>query len=208
MTTTTLVQPVPRLMKPNVQTVIGTLCLIEGFVALIVLVGAYGLAERLVSAQEGAEAGDLATRTLHWWGPDYTVTLNMSLLLVGAAAAAAGSVVQQSLVFALRSGQENLERGYVWWYVLRPSWSALLGAITVVAVNAGTISIGDATTSAAGVSVLVAAGALAGLFTDRVLQMLQASLGATDTSAPASTQPLPVKGAAPAPVTSATPVTP
>jgi len=121
-----------------------------------------------------------------WFGPDLLISLNMCLLMVGAAAGAVGSAIQQSIVFAMRAGFESLERGYVWWYVLRPMWSALLGALVVVAVNAGLVSIGDATTSTAGVTVLVTAGALAGLFTDQVLQRLQELLGAAPPATPAT----------------------
>lgn len=170
------------LAKPMTATVrrnVGLLNLADAAVALTWLIAAYGLAERLVAAQE-ATPDSVATRTIHWWGPDFDVTLNMSLLLVGAAAAAVGSVVQQSIVFASRAGHDTLEQGWFWWYLLRPVWSALLGAVVVVTVNAGLISIGDQTTSTAGVTVLVAMGAAAGLYTDQVLRRLQHALGATD----------------------------
>lgn len=171
----------PSVMAPRARRLIGTANVLLGVVALVALIAAYGLAERLVLAQEAAaEEGGLATRTVTWWGPDITVTLAMSLILVGATAGVAGSVVQQSLLFASRAGLETLERGYVWWYVLRPVWSALLGAVVVITANAGLVSIGDDTTSSSGVTVLVTAGALAGLFTDQVLLRLQTLLGATD----------------------------
>jgi hypothetical protein len=101
------------------------------------------------AAQGAAPAGDVATRTIASWGPSISVTLATSLVLVGAAAGFVGSVVQQSIVFASRAGQQTLERGYVWWYVLRPVWSAWLGSVVVLTVNAGLVSIGDDTTSAA-----------------------------------------------------------
>jgi len=99
-------------------------------------------------------------------------------------------MVQQSIVFASRAGQQTLERGYLWWYVLRPVWSALLGGVVVLTVNAGLVSIGDETTSAAGVTVLVTAAAVAGLFTDQALQRLRSVLGAGDPST-LTTQPPP-----------------
>jgi hypothetical protein len=142
-------------------------------------VAAYGVAERLVATQEAGDGSELATRTIAWWGPDFTVTLGMSILLVGAAAGVVGSVIHQSMVFAQRAGHETLQRGFVWWYLLRPFWSGLLGAIAVVTFNAGLVSIGDQTTSAAGITVLVAVGCLAGLFTDQVLQRMRSMLGAT-----------------------------
>lgn len=166
-------------MKPFTRRVIGTINFVEAVVTLTGLVAAYGIAERLVSAQEIVGPGTVATSTVHWWGPDFTTTLNMSLLIVGAAAGAVGSVIHQSMVFAQRAGLETLERGFVWWYLLRPFWSALLGSVVVVAVNTGLISIGDETTSTAGVTVLVMMGCLAGLFTDQAMRRLRPVLGAT-----------------------------
>lgn len=166
-------------MKPFTRRMIGTINFAEAVLTLVGLVAAYGIAERLVSAQELAGPDLVATRTVHWWGPDFTTTLNMSLLIVGAAAGAVGSVIHQSMVFAQRAGLETLERGFVWWYLLRPVWSALLGAVVVVAFNTGLISIGDETTSTAGVTVLVMAGCLAGLFTDQAMRRLRPMLGAT-----------------------------
>ncbi len=166
-------------MSTTTRRVIGAVNAVEGVFAFLGLVVAYGLAEHLVTLQEVAPTGDVAVWTVQWWGPDFPVTLSMCLLLVGATAGVVGSVIQQSIVFAQRAGHETLERGFVWWYVLRPVWSALLGAVAVVAVNAGLISIGDQTTSAPGIMVLVTVGCLSGLFTDQALQRLAPLLGAT-----------------------------
>jgi hypothetical protein len=166
-------------MKPLTRRLIGAINFAEAVVTLIGLVAAYGIAERLVAAQESVGPSGIATRTVHWWGPDFTVTLNMSLLIVGAAAGAVGSVIHQSMVFAQRAGTETLERGFVWWYLLRPVWSALLGSVVVIAVNTGLISIGDETTSTAGVTVLVMMGCLAGLFTDQAMQRLRPMIDPT-----------------------------
>jgi hypothetical protein len=181
-------------MPPRVRRVVGTANAVVGVAALVALVAAYGLSEQLVVAQEAAEAGSLAQQTVRWWGPDVSVTLNMSLMLLGAAAGVVGSAVQQSIVFAMRAGHDTLGARYLWWYVLRPVWSALLGALVVVAVNTGLVSIGDATTSTAGVTVLATAGALAGLFTDQALQRLQKLLGATDPAAYPRTDSAPGEG--------------
>ncbi|HEX6873698.1 MAG TPA: hypothetical protein VF163_21575 [Micromonosporaceae bacterium] len=162
-----------------------------GTAGLLALVTSYGLAERLVLDQEAAKAGTLAVRTWHWVGPDIPVTLSMSLMLVGAAAGIVGSAIQQSIIFAHRAGHGTLERGFVWWYLLRPVWSALLGTVAVIAVNAGLVSIGDQTTSDAGVTVLVTFGCFAGLFTDRVLDKLRDMLGATDPAAFVAANPSP-----------------
>jgi hypothetical protein len=172
-------QPLGTAMAPSRRRVVGVVNVVEGVLALIALMAAYGLAEHLVGVQEAAGADAIATWTVHWWGPDFQTTLSMSLMLVGAAAGVVGSVIQQSIVFAQRAGHETLERGFVWWYVLRPVWSGLLGAVVVVAANASLISIGDETTSAPGVTTLVMLGCLAGLFTDQALQRLAPMLGAT-----------------------------
>lgn len=166
-------------MSQTTRRVIGATNAIEGVLGLVALVVAYGLAEHLVTVQEASADGAVAVWTVQWWGPDFPVTLSMSLVIVGAAAGIVGSVIQQSIVFAQRAGHETLERGFVWWYVLRPVWSALLGAVVVVALNAGLISIGDQTTSAPGIMVLITMGCLSGLFTDRALQRLAPLLGAS-----------------------------
>jgi uncharacterized membrane protein YdcZ (DUF606 family) len=172
--------PHEQSMSPTMRRVIGAVNAVEGPLAMVALVAAYGLAEHLVSSQEAAAEGTLAVERIGVLGTDLPVTLSMSLLLVGAAAGAVGSVIHQSIIFAHRAGHDTLERGFVWWYLLRPLWSGLLGAVVVTAVNAGLISIGDETTSGAGVTVLVTAGCVAGLFTDRVLDRLRDLLGATD----------------------------
>ncbi len=172
-------------MSRKARRTIGAINIAAGLVSLTALIATYGLSEHLVAAQESASAGTLAQQRISpAWAPAVSVTLNMSLLLLGASAGMVGSVIQQSIVFASRAGYERLEEGFIWWYLLRPVWSALLGAVGVVAVNAGFVSIGDTTTSAAGVTVLAITGALAGLFTDQLLQRLQKLLGATEPTVP------------------------
>ena len=170
-----------RPMSPTMTRWIGIGNITAGILGLAALVTTYGLAENLVALQESAPDGVLATQTVHVLGVSFPVTLSMSVLLLGAASGLVGSAIQQSIVFANRSGHETLEQGWAWWYVLRPIWSALLGGVFVIAMNTGLISIGDTTTSTAGVTVLATIGALAGLFTDKVLEKLGAVLGATST---------------------------
>lgn len=177
---------VPGAMPTGVTLAVGLAHVVLGVLSLLTLVGTYGLAERLVIAQERTTEGGIAAVSATWWGPDFSISLSMSLLLVGAAAGVVGSMVQQSIVFAERSGHRTLQYGFVWWYVLRPVWSALLGAVVVLTFNAGLISIGDRTTSAAGVTVLVTVGCLAGLFTDQALDRLAPLLGATPPRDPGS----------------------
>lgn len=174
---------------------VGSGTLVAGVFGLVALVGAYGLTEELVVAQEGSGAGTLARQAITVGNLGFSLTLTMSLLLVGAAGGFVGSIVQQAIVFASRAGLGTLESGYVWWYVLRPVWSALLGSVIVIAINAGLISIGDQTTSAAGVTILASAAAVAGLYTDKALQRLQSVLGATDPSELGSEQVVPGVGA-------------
>jgi hypothetical protein len=146
----------------------------EAVAALWGLIAAYGLAEQLVADQEAAGPAELARRTFVL---DIAVTLNMSLLIVGAAAGAVGSVIRQSMTLTQRS--RRVEDRSLWWYVLRPLWSALLGSVSVIAVNTGLISLGDETTSSAGIAVLVLTGCLAGLFTDQVLRRLRSMVDRT-----------------------------
>ncbi|WP_350275411.1 hypothetical protein [Kribbella sp. HUAS MG21] len=139
--------------------------ILEAVITLPCLVAAYGLAEQLVAAQETAAPQQVASLQV----ASLAVTLNMSLLIVGAAAGAVGSVIHQSMAFA-RTTAPNHQLA---WYLMRPLWSALLGSVSVIAVNTGLLSIGDETTSSAAVAVLVLTGCLTGLFTDQTLHRLR-----------------------------------
>ena len=165
-----------RIHKPKLSTrrVIGSINIAEVVVGLPCLIAAYGLAEHLVVAQEAAAPGQVASQSVNFWPADLAITLNMSLLIVGAAAGAVGSVIQQSMAFARTNGATGQRS--VLLYILRPLWSAVLGSISVIAVNTGLISIGDETTSSAGVALLVLTGCLAGLFTNRFLARLRRML--------------------------------
>lgn len=171
-------------MTPRMVRVIGVANVVAGVIAMATLVATYGLAEGLVSSQEAAPDGTIATHGVDVFGASFAISLSMSVLLLGAASGLVGSMIQQSIVFAHRAGHETLEVGFVWWYLLRPIWSALLGAVSVIAVNTGLISIGDQTTSTAGVTVLATVGCFAGLFTDRALDKMRDLLGATDPTVP------------------------
>jgi hypothetical protein len=171
-------------MTPTMIRAIGVLNVAVGVVAMTALVASYGLAEGLVTDQEHAGEGAIATDSVHVLGASFDVSLSMSVMLLGAASGLVGSMIQQSIIFAHRAGHETLEVGFVWWYLLRPIWSALLGAVFVIAVNTGLISIGDQTTSTAGVTVLATVGCFAGLFTDQVLDRMRGMLGASDPEQP------------------------
>jgi hypothetical protein len=171
----------------SIQRLIVAVSIVEAVAALLWLISAYGLAEQLVADQEAAGASKVAKRTIDWWLMDFDVTLNMSLLIVGAAAGAVGSVIHQSMT--LTRGTRRAESRSVSRYVLRPLWSALLGSVSVIAVNTGLISIGDETTSTAGVTVLVTMGALSGLFTNQALRRLRPILGGPGSTEPIEDQP-------------------
>jgi hypothetical protein len=157
-----------RTVRRSHRRLIVAINIAQAVIALPCLIAAYGLAEHLVAAQEAVGPHQVASRSAHW-PVDFAITLNMSLLIVGAAAGAVGSVIQQSMTFARTTGANH----QVAWYIMRPLWSALLASVSVIAVNAGLISIGDESTSSAGVAVLVLTGALTGLFTDQALNRLR-----------------------------------
>jgi hypothetical protein len=180
-------------MTPGMIRLIGVLNVVAGVSAMAALVATYGLAESLVSSQEAAPDGTIVTHDVPVLGASFAISLSMSVLLLGAASGLVGSMIQQSIVFAQRAGRDTLEVGFVWWYLLRPIWSALLGAVFVIAVNTGLISIGDQTTSTAGVTVLATVGCFAGLFTDQVLDKMRDLLGATDPAVPVAGAPDPVE---------------
>lgn len=176
-----------RNMAAMAQVVIGVLWLpVVGIGSLVGLLWSYPLAER-------AQAGNGTTVAVQWIGPDFHLTPTTAVLLAMAFAACCGSVVQASVVFAIRAGNHTLERGYEAWYFLRPITSLLLGPLFGLATIGGLAAI--TTGSGAGTSLslpaLVTTGALAGLFTDRVLQQMQRILGATDPDKHASEQETP-----------------
>jgi hypothetical protein len=87
-----------------------------------------------------------------------------------------GSLTVMALVFSLRAGNETLEAGFVWWYVTRPLTAAGLAVLFYVTAISGLLDLG----SISGASALVVAAALAalaGLFTDQVLDKMRGMLG-------------------------------
>lgn len=181
----------PQLFVSNMLTVfkvlIGFLWLpLVGIGSLAGLLWSYPLAER-------AQAGNGTTVAVQWIGPDFHATPTTAVLLAMAFAASAGSVVQAAIVFAMRAGNQTLERGYEAWYYLRPVTSLLLGPLFGLATIGGLSAITSGSGASAQLSLpaLVTAGALAGLFTDRVLQQMQHILGATDPDKHASQQDTP-----------------
>lgn len=197
MTSTTPIQVRPRVPDPAAahagdmprpaRALIGWLWLpLTGSLSLLGLLWMYAHAERARAAGPAV--------AVHWWGPDFHVTLTTATLLAMAFAGLAGSVVQSCIVFSMRAGSGTLEHGYEAWYFLRPFVSALLAVLVGLAVTAGLVVVTqDTAAGTPGLSLptMVAIGALAGLFTDQVLQRMQRILGATDPDRAGSSQPTP-----------------
>jgi hypothetical protein len=96
-----------------------------------------------------------------------------------------GSIAIMIITFANRAGKETLERGFLWWYLIRPFAAAAVGVLFYMAIIAGFFN----QTSARGRSALVLAaaiGGLAGLFTDNVVQKMRALLGLSSFDEPAA----------------------
>lgn len=176
-----------RAMPSPARVLIGWLWLpVTGSLSLLGLLWIYAHAER--ARPDGPAV------PVHWWGPDFHVTLTTATLLTMAFAGLAGSVVQSCIVFSMRAGSGTLEHGYEAWYFLRPLVSALLAVLVGVAVTAGLVVVTQDTgagTPGLSLPTMVAIGALAGLFTDQVLQRMQRILGATDPKRLGSDQPTP-----------------
>lgn len=158
-----------------------------GMMCLFAVTWAWAIADRATSA----------TDAVHWIGPDFTATAATSALVLAAVGGVAGSFVHAGSLFAARVGRRTFEVSYFWWYLLRPIESALVAMVFLAAVRSGLTALGTQT-SGGGTSVLAfLAGALAGLFTDRVMQRLRGILGATKTDKKASEQPAPGTWATP-----------
>jgi len=124
-------------------------------------------------ASQVAESGN--TRTRFFW-LDFTATPRMTVIVVVIMMAMIGSVTVMTLSFATRAGHGTLERGFLWWYLTRPVAAASLAVLFYITAIAGFL---DLTTLARRSDLVVAAGlaALAGLFTDQVLNKLRRVLG-------------------------------
>ena len=158
-----------------------------GVLSLLAAVWAWAIADR---------AG-LADDAVRWVGPDFTATAGTSALVLAAAGGVAGSFVHAGSLFAARVGRRTFEVSYFWWYLLRPIESALVAMVFVAAVRSGLVAVGMETADTATTVLAFLSGALAGLFTDRVMQRLRGILGATRTDEKASEQAAPGTWATP-----------
>lgn len=137
-----------------------------------------------------ASAASIAGIVWRWSEGDAAASDGRAMLVLAVLAAIAGSVVHLIPTFTLRAGRWTLERGFGWWYLLRPFAAALLGMLFSLVVRAGLLTVG---TDEAGPrpEVLVVAGGLAGLFTDRVMQRMLTLLGSVDPSKSAAQEKVP-----------------
>jgi hypothetical protein len=159
---------------------------VAGTTMLVAVLWAWNLADRAGTAPQ----------PVHWIGPDFTATPAIGALVLAATAGAAASFIHTTTQFAARAGHRTFEPSYLAWYLLRPLNAALMAMVTVVLVRSGLITFGT-TQDGNGAAVLAfTAGAVAGLYTDKVMQLLRARLGATDPSTPASSAPTAEKAAA------------
>jgi hypothetical protein len=112
----------------------------------------------------------------HFIGIGFRPTAAFSVLLIVALTAALGSVAVMAVTFAGRSGRHTLEAGWEWWYATRPIVATAVALLTYMVVLAGLF---DTTANGDRPELIVAAavGALAGLFTDRILEKLRELLG-------------------------------
>ena len=162
-----------------VATVVGVWLAAIGVASLAAAMWLWAVADRATSANDA----------VHWVGPDFTATAATSSLALAAVGGVAGSFVHAGSLFAARVGRRTFEASYFWWYLLRPLESALVAIVFVVAVRSGLLVLGAGNQDNGTVVLAFLSGALAGLFTDRVMQRLRGLLGAGKTDEKASKQP-------------------
>lgn len=161
----------PPEMSGRARRAIGCWLLVFGSVVLANFLWAWSTADRL--NRDGASP---AIR-VHWLWWSFGPTAQFTLLLVVALAAMMGSVATMALVFSNRAGHRQLEERWEYWYVHRPLSAACIGLLFYVVVTAGFLGNGD--TGGSRLTTAAATGALAGLFTDRVLAAMRSALGAS-----------------------------
>lgn len=166
-----------RHMSRRTTVLLGLWQIVVGSLALIGLLWIYPYTET------GAKVS-------RWFTP------TTAALLAACLAGVMGSVIQTGIAFSLRAGKRTLETGYEAWYVLRPFIAGLLGTLAAIIVLGGLWKL-VGTEAKPGAAGSIGIGALAGLFTDRMLQRMQTPLGATSPDKPGSAQTTP--GAPPPP---------
>jgi hypothetical protein len=161
---------VPKATVPMPQpakTMIGIWIVALSSIALAHLPWAWALAERFGGSNAGPRA--------RWLGLRFAPQRASILLVVVVLTAVIGSCATLALTFAARAGYDNLEKGWGWWYFTRPFTASGIAVLAYALLQGGFLGSGSATTPdllAAG-----AIGALAGLFTDQLLQKMRAAMG-------------------------------
>lgn len=124
----------------------------------------------------------VTVRLLRW---SFVPSADFAIVVIVALMAVIGSLVVSSLVFSTRAGKETLERGYLWWYLIRPLSAAGLGVLFYLSVVAGFFQ-QPAQQGRGALVVAAAIGGLAGLFTDQVMAKMRGILGLKPFSVAAS----------------------
>lgn len=164
-------------MKRGGLITVGCYLAVLGTAALAIAPWAWSLAVSSIDTTAGPRA--------HFLGLAFTPTTEFSLIIIVMLMAVLGSLAVLILTFSNRAGHETLERGYLWWYLLRPIEAAAVGVLFYMAIIAGFFNQVSATGRPA--LVLAAAiGGLAGLFTDKVLEKMRDLLGLRQFSKAAS----------------------
>lgn len=135
--------------------------------ALAVFVGilwAYPLAEQALSAGSVEPAPGIL--------PGVRLTSTTATIVVTGLAGVAGSVIRIIQKFAAWMGRGGVERSWVAWYFVTPFAAGLLGSFFGLAVTAGLIALDQQSSAQPRIAVLVVFGALAGLFSENVIQFL------------------------------------
>jgi hypothetical protein len=169
-------------MRRGPRVALGCALLLFTAVVLAHLTWAWSIASRLVPDSSGVTPAAIRA---HWLGVAFTPTLTFTLLLIVALSAMAGSTAATAMVFSNRAGYDQLEKYWVWWYLLRPGVSAVVAVVAYVAVKSGFLgTINDTQTK--GLAFAAALGGLTGLFTDKMLEKLQKALGLSPFTDPAA----------------------
>jgi hypothetical protein len=163
-------RPLEREMRTSRRRLVGVYLAASGVAVLAVLPWTWSTVSRVAAVKKPIQA--------HFLTVTFGLSPEAAVIMIVALMAVAGSLVATIHAFTNRAGQETLERGYLWWYLLRPLAAALLGVAFYLVVVAGLLSAtGSNLPALAGAAAI---GALAGLFTDQVLNKLRRALGQFD----------------------------
>lgn len=172
-------RPLANVMRKSRRRLVGVYLALTGVVLLAVLPWAWSTVSRVAAFKKPISA--------HFLTVSFTLSPEAAVIMIVALMAVAGSLVATIQAFTNRSGNETLERGYLWWYLLRPIAAALLGVSFYLVIVAGLLSAtGNTVPALVGAAAI---GALAGLFTDQVLSRLRRALGQFEYTNAASGKP-------------------